>query len=89
MKNKYIILTKVADNNPSEVLEGILPIGSTMIQGYLKFDDIFVGSGLYLYPTLEPVSGPDMTTSDVVEFDKDNMILKTINSIYKILVSDY
>lgn len=88
MKGKYIILTKIKDNNPGEPLAGKLPIGSKMIQGYFKYDDITIGNGLYLYPTKELNSGPEFPTSDVIEYNKEKGIVKTVNSTYLISIHD-
>lgn len=77
-KNKYIILEK---------LEGTfrvdLPTGNTEIQGYCRHG-IEVGKELYLYS--HPIKGvrADSWTSVVVSIEND--IIKTKNSIYKIII---
>jgi len=89
MKNKYLILTKVANNNVEDIITpGRLPIGSKMIQGYHKYDDIKIGFGLYLYPTLDLTSGPKVLTSEVISFNPETLILMTFNSTYSVEIYD-
>lgn len=84
--NKYIILTKIKDN--VEPTPDSLPIGSKAIQGYYKYSKFAKGCGLHLYPTPDLTAGPQTITSDIVEFDEENMILVTVNSTYKVEIND-
>lgn len=95
LKNKYIILEKLSDdmfggNHPNGV-----NVGSIAVQGYALYEPT-VGEQFCLFSSLEDVKIGEAIipkeqlltswTSAVKEIDLENMILKTKNSTYKILI---
>lgn len=83
MNNKYITLTKLSDDAFNGSHPNGIYVGNSSIQGYPK-NGINVGEQLFLFPSLKNESNPNAWTSQVVSFNKKNMILKTKNSTYKI-----
>ncbi len=84
MKGKYIKLTKLEDLK----FEGFHPngvnVGNTTIQG-ICIDEPKIGESLFLHSGL---GYSQCWTSKVVSFDKDEMLLTTKNSIYKIEIHE-
>ncbi len=89
----YIILEKIEDKK----FEGFHPnginVGNNLIRGYYK-EPVEIGKQLFLYSkeiifegTTFP-SSPTCRTSKVEKLDIENMLLETMNSIYKITIKE-
>lgn len=81
----YIVLEKIKDKRFNGFHPNGIDVGNTEIRGYY-LNEIKEGEQLFLYSrkTTSYYSGK---TSPIVKYDKENELLETANSVYKVHIN--
>lgn len=82
----FIVLEKIEDKRFNGFHPNMIDVGNTEIRGYY-LNEIKEGEQLFLYPRKTTTLSYSGKTSPIVKYDKENQLLETANSVYKVHIN--